>query len=128
MKFNNCFFLPVTAVILLTSCTSFPFAFKQDTPQGNIIEQAALEQLKTGMSKEQVGFLMGYPILKESFKNDRWDYLYLLHPGRGEPKRRLITLHFTGDELVKIEGDLKPPASAKQAESKPSAATPAEKK
>lgn len=106
MKLNVSTLLFVASLGVMTSCTQFPLAFRPDIQQGNVIDQEAVDQLKIGMSKDQVGFLMGYPILKDPFKDNRWDYVFLVHPGRGETTQRHISLYFMEDELVKITGDL----------------------
>lgn len=61
----------------LSGCV-FPGVYKLDIQQGNIVSQDTLDQLQPGMSKSQVEFLLGTPVLKNLFHNDRWDYLYTL--------------------------------------------------
>lgn len=106
MKLKAYSLLLGASLSLVGGCTHFPLAYRQDIQQGNVIDQDALKQLKIGMNKDQIGFLMGYPILSDPFNNDRWDYVFLVHPGRGESTRRHVTLYFNGDELTEIEGDL----------------------
>ncbi len=50
---------------------------------------------------------MGSPMLVDVFHEDRWDYVYLRRPGRGEPQKRRITLHFENERLRRIDGDVK---------------------
>lgn len=79
---------------------------KIDVDQGNIIEQAAVEKLKPGMTRRQVLFVMGTPLVMDPFHQSRWDYLMLVQPGDGTPPReRHIILKFDGDVLAAIEGD-----------------------
>ena len=73
-----------------------------------MLEQSSLDQLEVGMNKEQVRYAIGEPILAEPFSQQQWDYIYLAQPGRGKTVRRLLTLHFDGDILVRIEGDWLP--------------------
>jgi len=75
-----------------------------DIQQGNVIEKKELDQLKTGMTKKQVKFLLGTPIIQDAFHQDRWDYVYTLREGDNTyvEKRRLMLL-FKGNTLKKID-------------------------
>ena len=88
----------------LTGCASLlPEPHKIDIQQGNQVKQEKLDQLKLGMNREQVKFLLGTPLLKDGFNTGRWDYMYYLKPGKGELKKSRIVLYFKGDELSKID-------------------------
>jgi outer membrane protein assembly factor BamE len=87
-----------------------PFVFKIDVQQGNVINQDMLAQLEPRMDKKKVLFIMGTPIIEDTFHNERWDYLYTFRPGGGAVERRQITLFFDDDELDHIEGDIVPAA------------------
>lgn len=82
----------------LVSC-----AYKPDVQQGNTLEDEQIAQLKLGMTKQQVVFLMGTAILKDPFHKNRWDYLYTHAKGREKPTRRVLTLYFENDRLSKID-------------------------
>ncbi len=73
-----------------------------DVQQGTIITPEMTEQLKPGMSRSEVRFVMGTPTISDPFHHDRWDYVYTLEDPRTEPKRRHIALFFDGDTLVDI--------------------------
>ncbi len=92
----------------LSACTGehIPFVYKVDIHQGNIVNQEMVDQLEPGMNKARVRYIMGSPMLVDVFHDDRWDYIYLLRPGRGEPEQRRVTLHFRNDQLVRVEGDV----------------------
>ncbi|MDH5601517.1 MAG: outer membrane protein assembly factor BamE [Gammaproteobacteria bacterium] len=83
---------------LLVSC-----AYKPDVQQGNTLDDKQIAQLKTGMTRQQVIFIMGTALLKDPFHKNRWDYLYTYTKGRGKPERRLLTLYFTNGKLSKID-------------------------
>lgn len=87
------------AVLLNGACV-----YVADVQQGNIIEKKALDQLKTGMSKKQVKFLLGSPIVQDAFHKNRWDYVYTLREGDSDyiEKRRLV-LVFKKDTLKSFE-------------------------
>lgn len=81
---------------------------KIDVPQGNVFEQDNINQLRPGMSRNQVRFLMGTPALVDPFHQDRWDYLNRFKPGVGDAYQQRMTLYFENDKLARIEGDLRP--------------------
>lgn len=76
-----------------------------DQQQGNLVTDRMIEQLKPGMNREQVVFIMGQPILKNSFDSDRWDYIYTFAPRSQTPEKRYITLYFEGGLLSKLVGN-----------------------
>lgn len=78
--------------------------YKIDIQQGNVVTQNMLQKVKTGMDKQQVGFILGTPLVVDVFNQDRWDYLYTFKPGRGERDQRNISLYFEEDRLVRIDG------------------------
>lgn len=88
--------------------------YKIDIQQGNAVESKKVEQLEIGMSKEQVEFLLGTPLLVDSFHPDRWDYVYFLIPGFGEKERRHLTLMFNGDSVTEIIKHQIPPVVAEE--------------
>lgn len=96
---------------LLAGCSSaVPSFYKLDVRQGNYIDPANVERLQIGMSKRQVQFLLGTPLLNDPFHQQRWDYLYSFRPeGGDETDKRHISLYFEGDTLARIEGNVTPP-------------------
>ena len=83
---------------LLASC-----AYKPDIQQGNTFDDKQLSQLKVGMTRQQVLFVMGSALLKDPFHKNRWDYLYTFSKGQKKTKRRLLTLYFKNNVLAKID-------------------------
>ncbi|GAB2883644.1 hypothetical protein GCM10027046_10140 [Uliginosibacterium flavum] len=80
--------------------------FRIDVRQGNAVTQEMLSQLSPGMSREQVRFVMGSPLLVDVFHADRWDYVYQFSTGYAEPERRSVAIFFIADKLDRIEGDV----------------------
>lgn len=77
--------------------------------QGNIINQAMVNKLRPGMKKRQVRFIMGSPMINDTFHTDRWDYVYRIHRSTHEPTEKTrVSLFFKQDALARIEGDLRP--------------------
>ncbi|WP_226801560.1 outer membrane protein assembly factor BamE [Alkalilimnicola sp. S0819] len=100
------------SALLLSACSMdrLPLVYHMDIQQGNILTQDMVDQLEPGMNRRQVEFLLGSPVLQSAFHPDRWDYVYTLKPNAGDPVRRRLTLHFQGDQLRRIEGNLVPDA------------------
>ena len=87
---------------------SFPGAYKIDIQQGNVITQEMVDQLKPGMTRKQVQYVMGTPLLEDTFNEDRWDYVYSMQPGGKQRTQTTVTIFFENDRLASIKGDLKP--------------------
>ena len=83
---------------LIVSC-----AYKQDIQQGNTFDDEMLSQLKVGMTQQQVVFVMGNALLKDTFHKNRWDYLYTFAKGQEKTERRLLTLYFKDNKVLKID-------------------------
>lgn len=76
--------------------------------QGNVITQDMVNRLRPGMTRRQVQFIMGEPVLGSTFRDNRWDYIYTIQVGAQERQQQRLTLHFEGDGLVRFEGDFLP--------------------
>ncbi len=85
-----------------------PFVYRIDIHQGNIFTQDMVNQLKPGMTKHQVAFIMGTPLIQDAFHSNRWDYVYSNEPGSEDRLVKKFTVFFEADALVGVEGDLRP--------------------
>tara|TARA_B110000285_G_C14692192_1_gene409572 strand:- start:126 stop:485 length:360 start_codon:yes stop_codon:yes gene_type:complete len=103
--------IPLLLVLVsLFSCSGFGFpgVYKLSIQQGNIVSQEMIDKLKPGMSRAQIQFVLGNPILADAFEPDRWNYIYTLaYPGQAVIKKELIIV-FENDRLVRFEGDYVP--------------------
>lgn len=77
--------------------------YRPDIQQGNILAQSTIDQLKPGMTREQVRYLLGSCVLQSPFQCNREDYIYFYQPGYGESTQRRVTLLFAGNRLQRIE-------------------------
>lgn len=116
------FFLILLSVVL-AGCSSVPILpglkpYRIDVPQGNFVTQDMVAMLKPGMTRSQVRFALGTPLVVDPFRNDRWDYFYMLHKAGELAERRVVTVVFKGDELLRIEGDVVVAPAAKDGERK----------
>ena len=88
-----------------------PLIPRPDIQQGNVITQDTINKLRPGMTKNQARYIMGTPMLVDVFHQDRWDYIYSMQSGGEERKQERISLFFSDDRLVRIEGDYRPLAA-----------------
>lgn len=88
--------------------TSYVTPYRIDVRQGNLVTQEMVAQLKPGLSRDQVRFILGTPLVADMFHADRWDYVYRFKPGRddrGVQQRRLI-VYFADGKLARLGGDV----------------------
>ena len=78
----------------------FPGVYRIDVEQGNIITPEMVEQLQQGMTRRQVRFILGTPLIEDTFNEDRWDYRYTLRNGTDTREENVLTVYFEGDELA----------------------------
>lgn len=99
----------------LAGC-SFPGVYKIDIQQGNVVTQDMIDQLRPGMTQRQVRFIMGNPLITDTFHARRWDYLYSIQPGGGVRQQERISLVFdANDQLIGLAGDFMPGQSRDEA-------------
>ena len=93
-------FLPCTlAAFSLTGCL-----YRMNIQQGNYLEGRALDQLQVGMTRSQVRYLLGTPMVPEAFDDSRWDYLYFLRQGHlSKPVQSHLIVYFDDDKVSKID-------------------------
>ena len=106
----------LAALCMLAGCIQeIPGVYRIDIQQGNVVDQHMLDQLERGMEKRKVRFLLGTPVLVDTFNQDRWDYFYSMAAGGVKRQQRRIALFFEDDRLIRIEGDVKPASAARDA-------------
>ena len=117
-------YLAISATLTLVGCSAekkqpqyktstlekLPFVYKMTVQQGNIVTEEMVDRLEPGMTKSQVRFLLGTPMLTDLFHADRWDYTYTIRRGHEDMELTRLTLFFADDSLVQVQGDLRPDA------------------
>lgn len=100
----------VRLLILVTALCSAGcgLIYTADIQQGNILDQRMVDELRPGMSKRQVSLVLGTPAIASPFRHNRWDYINTFKRGGEIVDRKVLSLTFEADKLVKIEGDYKP--------------------
>jgi outer membrane protein assembly factor BamE len=94
----------------IPSPADLPIVYKIDVQQGNLVTQDMLAQLEPGMDKAKVKYIMGTPLVTDTFHADRWDYIFTMQERGGERTQRRISLFFTDGKLARVEGNVKPAA------------------
>ena len=108
--------LTLVGLFALAGC-SFPGVYKVDIQQGNVVTQDMIDQLRPGMTRSQVRFIMGSPLITDTFHASRWDYLYSIQPGGGQRQQERVSLVFNeSDQLAGLAGDFLPGVSRDEAE------------
>lgn len=108
-----------TVAALLAGCsfnalTDRITPYRIDVRQGNYVDQDMVARLKKGMTRDQVRFALGTPLVVDVFHADRWDYVYTFKPGKGEPQQRVLSVFFANDRLDRVEGDVLAADAAQQ--------------
>jgi outer membrane protein assembly factor BamE len=108
----------IALALLLPACSYIPMApsvYKIDIQQGNVVTQDMLSRLKPGMTRSQVRFALGTPLVTDAFHPNRWDYVYRYQKAGELTEQRRVTAVFENDVLLRVEGDVVPAGSAKPA-------------
>lgn len=88
-----------TLSMLLCACV-----FRIDVQQGNLLEEDVVEQVEVGMTRSQVQFLLGTPMISDAFHDDRWDYAYYFKAGRSKDvERRWLIVFFRDDRVFRLD-------------------------
>ena len=99
----------ILLALLCASCgTTLPTVkpYKLDVQQGNVVTSKMLLQLRPGMTKSQVRFIMGTPLIQDSFHGNRWDYVYQMREGGKIKEQRRVILDFENELLKTVRGDV----------------------
>ncbi len=96
---------------LLSACGYVPripgvTPYKIEIQQGNYVSQEMMSQLKPGMTKDQVRFVLGTPLLTDIFHADRWDYVYWRETSAGKREQRKLAIFFEDGKLARLDGDI----------------------
>lgn len=104
--------LLITAPLLACSTLEFPGVYRLQIEQGNIVTEEMVKQLEPGMSPSQVEFILGTPLIRDSFSPNRWDYLHVVHKPDNTVERERLTVFFEDGALSHYESNIKADAKA----------------
>jgi outer membrane protein assembly factor BamE len=98
------FKIPAIAPFFLALTLTGGCIYRLPIQQGNFLEDKELSQVQVGMTRTQVRYLLGTPMVADPFENTRWDYVYTFKQGSvSRASRRHFVVHFEGDKVVKLE-------------------------
>ncbi len=103
MKF---FAIVIVVSMFLSGCNNW--IYRIDVPQGNFLDERDVKKLRIGMTKEQVEFVLGKPVVQDSFDHDTWYYLYEMKRGmskRGDDFKKSLIIDFNENKITKVDGD-----------------------
>jgi outer membrane protein assembly factor BamE len=87
--------------LLLSACV-----YQPPLSQGNLLDDDDIEQIETGMTRGQVRFLLGTPMVSDPFHDERWDYVYYLRVGREKATfKRWVSVYFEEDKVLRVVKD-----------------------
>ncbi len=100
----------LSIVLVIGGCSTFRFpgVHRITIQQGNVISQTMIDKLKPGMTRSQVRFVLGNPVIDDPLDQQSWEYVYTLQVGGGKIVRRVLILHFIEERLSYFEGDFLP--------------------
>jgi outer membrane protein assembly factor BamE len=111
-------FQRIIAVGILASL-SCACVYRINIQQGNFLDQVAVDQVKEGMTRSQVRYLLGTPMVADSFNRVRWDYIYYLRKGRTRHvDSRRVTVYFDGEKVARLDKPTDAEAAAQDASAK----------
>jgi outer membrane protein assembly factor BamE len=91
----------------LVLCGLSACVYRVDVQQGNLLDQTDIDAVQIGMTRSQVRFLLGTPVAGTGFRQDRWDYMYYLKPGKSsDTLQHWVIVWFEDDKVIKVDQDV----------------------
>jgi outer membrane protein assembly factor BamE len=110
-----------TLVLLMSLAATTGCVYRMNIQQGNYLEARTVNQLQVGMTRSQVRYLLGTPMVPDVFDKERWDYLYYFKKGRlHKPEERHLIVYFKEDKVDKFERNNVPEKAPQGPEQGPS--------
>jgi outer membrane protein assembly factor BamE len=105
----------LSLLLALAGCArlEFPWVYKVSVQQGNILDQEDIDKLELGMTKRQVQFVLGSPLLVDTFAQNEWHYYYSRRDGKGAETLKTLTIYFENDRYARHAGTESPNAAPK---------------
>ena len=93
---------PLMLALLLTCVGLTGCVYRMEIQQGNYLDGKAVDQLKVGMTRSQVRYLLGTPMIEDVFNKDRWDYIYFYKRGYRRPLESRVIVFFQNDKVQRL--------------------------
>jgi len=88
----------------IVACLLSACVYRLDTQQGNLLDADQVAEVEVGMTRSQVRFILGTPMVADPFNQSRWDYVYYFREGRtGKRRKSHVVVWFDGDNVSRIE-------------------------
>ncbi len=104
----------ILAPLFACSTLEFPGVYRLQIEQGNIVDEEMVKQLEPGMSASQVEFILGTPLIRDSFSPNRWDYLHVVRKPNNSTEKQRLTIYFDEGVLSHYESTIKPSPLAEE--------------
>jgi len=96
----------LTILFLAASLLASGCVYQAALSQGNLLDQEDIDQIEVGMTRGQIRFLLGTPMIDDPFHEDQWDYIYFLRIGREKASfKRWVSIQFDGENVIEIRKD-----------------------
>lgn len=95
----------LTVLLLLFSLSACGLFYHVPVRQGNVLTPDDVARLEAGMTKQQVRYVMGTPLVRSAFENNRWDYVFYYRDPNGQVRKSVISLYFVNGRVSEIMGD-----------------------
>ena len=96
--------LPSLSLALGLALAAAGCVYRVNIPQGNYLEAKMIDQVQVGMTRSQVRYLLGTPMVADPFHADRWDYLYYFKEGKTRRvERRLVVVYFSEEKVARVD-------------------------
>ena len=97
----------LSLLIIVSSFVLCACVYRVDVQQGNLLEDSDIDAVQVGMTRSQVRFLLGTPVIADTFHQERWDYIYYFRQGRKrKAERHWMIVYFDGDRVSRILKDV----------------------
>jgi outer membrane protein assembly factor BamE len=107
----------ILALPLLAAACGFFKPYRMEIQQGNYVTQEMVAQLKPGLTRDQVRYVMGTPLVSDIFHDDRWDYVFVRQLANSpDIEQRRIAVYFEDGKLKRVDGDIVAAAQGKPAQ------------
>lgn len=94
--------LPLLALLAIATAGCL---YRMEVQQGNVLDENQISQLEAGMTRSQVLYLLGTPMVPDGFNADRWDYYHYQDTGTGQTNTRRLTVWFNDGVVERIDDD-----------------------
>ncbi|MDH3309676.1 MAG: outer membrane protein assembly factor BamE [Gammaproteobacteria bacterium] len=98
--------LLLSFLFLTTALSGCLSVYRVEVQQGNVVTQEMIDKLKPGMTRSQVRFVLGTPLVTDAFHPDRWDYYSYIRPSNEKTgQTRRLTVIFKDDSLLSVHSE-----------------------